>query len=258
MEPNELQLKPIGVFNTAARYPYDVPRQGAVAGDNVGVIHLYPEYAEGLADLDGFSRIWVLYWFHLNGGWHLKVRPPRHVERKVGVFASRSPYRPNPVGMSAVRLQRVEKGDIWIEGHDLLDGTPILDVKPYLPYADSFPDAALGWTGEEEGHEYAVDFSEKAQRQLSWLEVHGVSCLRQFVLTQLGYEPLNAMRHRLLTLPTGELALAYRTWRISFEIKGMRVVVTRVSSGYTDADLASEEDKYHDKAVHRAYNHEHF
>ncbi len=258
MEPKTLQIRPIGVFSSAARYPYDVPRQGAVAGDNIGVIRLYPEYAEGLADLDGFSHIWVLYWFHLNGGWHLKVRPPRHVERKVGVFASRSPYRPNPVGMSAVRLQHVEKGEIWIAGHDLLDGTPILDIKPYLPYADSFPDASLGWTGEEEGHEYAVEFSEEARRQVAWLENHGVSCLRQFALTQLGYEPLDATRHRLLTLPSGELALAYRTWRISFEIKDMRVVVTRISSGYTESDLASEEDKYHDKAVHRAFNHEQF
>ena len=160
--------------------------------------------------------------------------------------------------MSAVRLQHVEKGEIWIAGHDLLDGTPILDIKPYLPYADSFPDASLGWTGEEEGHEYAVEFSEEARRQVVWLEDHGVSCLRQFALTQLGYEPLDATRHRLLTLPTGELALAYRTWRISFEIKDMRVVVTRISSGYTESDLASEEDKYHDKAAHRAFNHEQF
>ena len=171
MEPKTLQIRPIGVFNSTARYPYDVPRQGAVAGDNIGVIRLYPEYAEGLADLDGFSHIWVLYWFHLNDGWHLKVRPPRHVERKVGVFASRSPYRPNPIGMSAVRLQHVEKGEIWIAGHDLLDGTPILDIKPYLPYADSFPEASLGWTGEEEGHEYAVEFSEEARRQVAWLEM---------------------------------------------------------------------------------------
>ncbi len=254
MEPNELQLKPIGVFNTAARYPYDVPRQGAVAGDNVGVIRLYPEYTEGLADLDGFSHLWVIYWFHQNAGWHLKVRPPRHVERKVGVFASRSPYRPNPIGMSAVRLQRIEKSEIWITGHDLLDGTPILDVKPYLPYADSFPDASLGWTGEDDGHEYVVEFSEDAERQLAWLESQGVSCLRQFALTQLGYEPLDATRHRLLTLPTGELALAYRTWRISFEVNDMHVLVTNLSSGYTETDLAIEEDKYHDKAIHRAFN----
>ena len=156
--------------------------------------------------------------------------------------------------MSAVRLQRIEKNEIWITGHDLLDGTPILDVKPYLPYADSFPDASLGWTSEEEGHEYVVEFSEDAERQLAWLEEHGVSCLRQFALTQLGYEPLNADRHRLLTLASGELALAYRTWRISFEVKDMRVWVTHVSSGYTEADLAVEEDKYHDKAVHRAFN----
>lgn len=253
MEKQDLCVKPIGIFHTAARYPYDVPRQGSVAEDNAGVVRLYPEYTEGLSDLAGFSHIWLVYWFHLNGDWHLKVRPPRHVDRKVGVFASRSPYRPNPLGMSAVRVVDVCSNEIWISGHDLLDGTPILDVKPYLPYADSFPDASPGWTAENCGRECDVVFSEKSALQLTWLESHGVNCLRQFAMTQLGYEPTNGSRHRLTHLPDGGTALAYRTWRLRFSVEEQLVTVQEIFSGYSQTELSSTEDRYGDKELHREY-----
>ena len=172
--------------------------------------------------------------------------------RKVGLFASRSPYRPNPIGISVVRLEKVCGLKLYVSGHDLLDGTPILDIKPYLPYADAFPEALLGWTGEEEGMLAEVRFSELAEAQLVWLEAHGVSCIRQFIRSQLEYEPLNGKRHRLVESSMGT-ALAYRTWRAWFSVKEGMVLVDHITSGYRPEELASQEDIYNDKETHRTF-----
>jgi tRNA (adenine37-N6)-methyltransferase len=107
---------------------------------------------EALHDLEGVERIWVIAHLHLNTGWSAKVIPPRGPRKKRGLFATRSPHRPNAIGLSAVRLLRVDRFTLHVEEIDLLDGTPILDVKPYVPYADAFPGARAGWIDEiEEG-----------------------------------------------------------------------------------------------------------
>ena len=100
-----------------------------------------------LQDLGGFSHLWVLSWFHLARGYRSQVMPPRDT-RKRGVFATRAPQRPNPIGLSCVRLVCIDKRRLHIADHDLLDGTPVLDLKPYLPYADSVPGAAIGYVAE--------------------------------------------------------------------------------------------------------------
>lgn len=100
------------------------------------------------ADLRGVERIWVLSWLHRGGTWAPIVRPPRGTRERRGLFATRSPDRPNPIGLSAVRLVRVDGCDLHVHGIDLIDGTPILDVKPYIPYADAFPDSKAGWIDE--------------------------------------------------------------------------------------------------------------
>lgn len=261
MSDGEYVIRPIGVFHTDALYPYDVPRQGVLAGENIGVVRLQPGcgYEQALEDLAGFSHIWLLFLFHRNQGWHAKVQPPRHVARKVGVFASRSPYRPNGIGMSVVRLLAVRGLEVTVAGHDLLDGTPIVDIKPYLTYADSFPEATLGWTGEDGGAEMKVVFTEAVETRLQWLESHGVGRLRSFAQTHLAAEPLNGSRHRLVPWESGQ-ALAYRTWRLPFTVAEQTVTVTDVASGYTAEELSDEVDKYGDKPLHRNYleefNHE--
>jgi len=253
---SSVTFHPIGQFHSDAKYPYDVPRQGVVAESSTGIIRLNPDsrFEEALSDLDGFDIIWVLFLFHRNHQWHPMVRPPRHVSRKVGLFATRSPYRPNPIGISAVRLLKREGLALWISHHDLLDGTPILDIKPYLPYADAFPEASAGWTAEEEGRECQVLFSPLAQEQLSWLENHGVPCIRPFLLTQLGYDPLNPNRHRLVRTESGERAIAYRTWRAVFQMTADdTATVTSIFSAYTSEELRSGDDPYADKQVHREF-----
>lgn len=100
--------------------------------------------AEAFADLAGFERIWLLFVFHRSEGWKPQVRPPRGGGKR-GVLATRSPHRPNAIGLSAVELVAVEERVLHVRGVDLLDGTPILDIKPYVPYADAFPVARAGW-----------------------------------------------------------------------------------------------------------------
>jgi tRNA-Thr(GGU) m(6)t(6)A37 methyltransferase TsaA len=99
---------------------------------------------EALRDLEGFQRIWVVFAFHRSEGWKPLVRPPRG-RAKRGVFATRSPHRPNAIGLSCVELVGVEGRRLTLRGVDLLDGTPVLDIKPYVPYADAFPEAGAGW-----------------------------------------------------------------------------------------------------------------
>ena len=109
---------------------------------------MLPDYnfEAALEDLSGFERIWVIFKFHLNETWNPKVSPPviSPAGRKVGVFASRSPHRPNPIGMSCVELTGVEKRRIYIRNFDMLDGTPVFDIKPYIPAVDAFPGSAAG------------------------------------------------------------------------------------------------------------------
>lgn len=123
---------------------HEAPRQAGLGRGATGAVHLVQGMQNALQDLAGFSHVWLLYWRHLARGWKSRVLPPRDTERR-GLLATRAPNRPNPIGLSCVRLLRVERRVLHVADHDLLDGTPILDVKPYLPYADSVPDAAIGY-----------------------------------------------------------------------------------------------------------------
>jgi len=262
-EVPDYTIRPIGFFSCQQEYTYDVPRQGALAHDNTGVITLLPEYANTLYKLDTFSHIWVLFLFHLNTTWKPMVQPPRHTTRKVGVFATRSPYRPSRIGLSCVKLDGIKGRSITISSHDLLDGTPILDIKPYLPYADSFPDASPGWTAEGHEQSYSIAYSSLAERQLDWLATNGVPCLRDFIQDRLSLDPLDTSRNRLCPDLDGAHVLAYRTWRVLFTLGNSNnsdgsdalplVVVREIRSAYTSEELSSEEDKYGDKSLHRQF-----
>jgi tRNA-Thr(GGU) m(6)t(6)A37 methyltransferase TsaA len=109
-----------------------------------GTVEIFSEYAEGLVDLDGFSRVILIYAFHSSGSYDLKIIP--FLDTKVrGVFATRAPKRPNPIGLSVVRLIEVQGSVLIIKDIDILDGTPLLDIKPYVPAFDAYPDASCGW-----------------------------------------------------------------------------------------------------------------
>lgn len=142
---------PIGWVSSPYQRRFGTPQQAAAVDSELdAVLELdgarIPEAA--LSDLVGVDRIWVLSFLHRSGTWGPLVRPPRGARVRRGLFATRSPDRPNPIGLSAVQLVRVEGLRLHVRGVDLLDGTPILDIKPYVPYADAFPDARAGWIDE--------------------------------------------------------------------------------------------------------------
>lgn len=246
-----MTLEPIGTFHCESAHPYEVGRQPGVS-DNVGEIRLRRGLEQALDDLAGFERIWIVYGFHHNTEWKPKVMPPRGPRVKRGVFATRAPYRPNALGLSCVRVLAVEGLRVTVAGHDLLDGTPVFDIKPYLPYADAFPDSRVGWLEEIESSRWAVEISDRATEQLAWLEREGVSQLRDFVRAQLEFDPLDRKRKRVEAVEGGH-RLAYRTWRVSFTATDGCVRVRAIESGYTARDLDESADPYADKDLHRRF-----
>ena len=142
-----LTLRPIGVVRSPFTEKVSAPRQPAAARDVVGRIELaaWPGMEHAVCDLDGCTHLWVIFWFHEAHDFRPKVLPPRSAGERRGVLATRSPHRPNPIGLSVVRLDRVEGLVLHIRDVDMLDGTPVLDVKPYVPYTDSVPEARVGW-----------------------------------------------------------------------------------------------------------------
>lgn len=152
-EPRTLTLTPIGVVRSPYAERYGTPRQATVTegveGDGPADARIVLDKAivprEALRDLEGFSHIWVVGWFDRNEGWRATVRPTRGPKVRRGVLATRSPHRPNALALSAVRLIGVEDFTLHVRGIDLLDGTPVFDIKPYVAYADSLPEAVSGW-----------------------------------------------------------------------------------------------------------------
>jgi len=138
------QVRPIGIIHSPFTEAVGTPIQSAFAEDAEGWVEVFDEYVEGLKDLAGFDRIWLLYWFDRNTNTRLRVRPFLE-EFEHGVFAVRAPCRPNPIGMSPVRLIEVKGNVLKIGGVDILDGTPLLDIKPYAPRFDHFQVQRSGW-----------------------------------------------------------------------------------------------------------------
>jgi len=142
-----IELRPIGVIHSPFREPQGTPIQPVVAGGAAGSITLFEEYAEGLKDLDGFERIWLVYCFDRAPEARLLVTPFLDTVAR-GIFATRSPARPNRIGISCVRLTSVEGNTLHVADIDVVDGTPLLDIKPYVPRFDCFEESRAGWFDE--------------------------------------------------------------------------------------------------------------
>lgn len=196
------EFKPIGFIQSLFKDRFAVPRQPGLAKQIPGVIKINadPDLKTALRRLEEFSHLWIIFVFHEHGGkkWKPSIRPPRLGGNiKVGVLSSRSPHRPNPIGISAVQLEKIDfeakSGvEIHVSGLDLIDGTPVLDIKPYIPYADSIADANPGWA-HEEIKKYPVSFSKTAE---AFLEKKSPKNLRQLILDILELDPRPAFQKR--------------------------------------------------------------
>ncbi len=140
----EIIFTPIGTVRSPFKEPKGTPAQPPAAQEATAIVELLPEYQAGLQDLEGFSHLILIYHFHLAKKFSLKVKPFLDDQER-GVFATRAPARPNPIGISIVRLERIEGSRLYLREVDLVDGTPLLDIKPYVPKFDCRPEAKSGW-----------------------------------------------------------------------------------------------------------------
>ena len=257
-----LTLTPIGVARTPFGERFDAPRQPRAATGFEGRIELYPgrNLEDAVADLEEWTHIGIVFWFHRNAGWRPKVTPPRSPTKR-GVLSTRAPHRPNPIGLSVVRLERVEGLTVYVRDVDLLDETPVLDIKPYVPWADAIPDAGSGWLSPlgsdgrpvDPGPSWDVAFTDEAEAQLRFLEERGVM-IRVPIVDRLSIGPQPHAYRRIRAVGESETAfvLAFKTWRVRFELEGSRVLVCRLCSGYPAPERARP-DPEGKLDVHRAY-----
>jgi len=139
-----MNIQPIGIIHTPFMASDGTPIQPSVAKGAEGTVQVFDDYAKGLMDIEGFDRIWLLFWFDRSSEAKLTVIPYKD-DRKHGLFATRAPCRPNPIGLSSVRLLGVEGTILHVAGVDMLDGTPLLDIKPYVPSFDVYDTVRCGW-----------------------------------------------------------------------------------------------------------------
>jgi len=142
-EKHSLELRPIGVIHSPYRSRGGAPHQGC-GREEVSQIELSKEFEEGLKDIEGFSHIILIYWFHKSQGYHLLVKTPWDTKLH-GLFTTRSPNRPCPLGLCVVELVAREKNILKVRGLDAIDGTPLLDIKPYIPAIDEKAQVEIGW-----------------------------------------------------------------------------------------------------------------
>jgi tRNA-Thr(GGU) m(6)t(6)A37 methyltransferase TsaA len=247
-------MTPIGVVHSPFKEKVSAPRQAAAGKGIVGTIELYPGrgFEHALEDLEGWDRLWIVFVFDRNEGWRPKVLPPRSAGRRRGVFSTRSPHRPNPIGLSVVELVAVHGLTVTIRDLDILDGSPVLDIKPYVPYADAFPDARAGWLegAADPAPAYEVRWSERAAAQAHWLRDHGIDLAPSIDATlALGPQP-NAYR-RIRKDDRGGLRLAIKEWRVRFDADDRVLHVREIVTGYRESQLHGASDAALD--VHRAF-----
>jgi len=246
-------FEPIGYFKTPQRYAYDAGRQSTTA-NSTGCIELQgrKNFEQALIGLQEIQRIWIIFQFHHNENWKPMIRPPRGSHQKIGVFATRAPYRPNAIGLSCVPLLKIEGLKIFVGPADLLDGTPILDIKPYLSYSDSFPDSQVPWLDQQKYLNYILEYSELSLQQMEFLFPLP---LGDFLENQLSFHPTDTQRKRVIFQNENEWIICYRTWRILFTIHdNQKIKINSIYSGYSACELFEESDPYQDKELHRRYN----
>lgn len=221
------QLDQIGVIRSPYKEKFAIPRQPGLVKHGKGELHLLPPYnqAHMLRGVENFSHLWLLFIFHqtMDKGWHPTVRPPRlGGNSRMGVFATRSTFRPNPVGMSLVELKGIhcQKEQVILElgSLDLIDGTPVIDIKPYLPFAEALPDARAGYAHEAPQAKIAVSFTADVAAQLLTLEKH-YPHIQSFITEVLAQDPRPAYRQ------SEKEGKEYAVWLLDFNVR-WRVVAS--------------------------------
>lgn len=254
---SSLQLRLIGHFvatnpHSIAHQKLTAPRQSGMDRGQSGTIHVLPAFRDCLQDLEGFDHIWVIFQFHLNQSWKPLVLPPRS-KTKRGVFATRSPYRPNSIGISCVKIKAIDDLAIQVVDTDLVNNTPIFDIKPYLAYCDSFPNASQGWTAESESEKFTLNISQKVLQCIQWIQERTDLPFLETLHNQLEFDPLNSKKKRVKRVSNNQHIFSYRTWRIHFEVQKQIITILSIKSGYTPSEMKKHDDPYKDKKLHEEF-----
>ena len=256
-----LTLEPIGYVRNELATKVEAARQPLAAVGAPSRIELVPgrNLEHAVEDLARWELIWVIFWFHLNTGWRPKVLPPRSMTGRKGVLATRSPHRPNPIGLSVVRLERVDGLTLHIRDADMLDGTPVLDLKPYIAYADAHPNAGTGWLEDAAAtsccrqspdpvRAYVVEFEPLPAEQAAWIEAQTGLALRERIQSTLALGPAPHPYRRIRAV-NGWMQLAVKEWRVRFLVDERKIQVIDITSGFKasqldggDADLQPHRD----------------
>ena len=234
-----LTLKPIGYVRTQKQVKFHARHQPIESVSEQNVLELLPgcKYEEALQDLAGFSRIWLVWWFHRNTEWRPKVLPPRGPSKRRGVFATRSPHRPNPIGLTPVQLIRVEGLKLILGACDLVDGTPVFDIKPYIPSYDIFAGEKAGWIDEvdealRQPPPYAVSYAPLALTQADWLGANWQIDFRPRMNELLARDPGLHRARRITRRSAGVFVIGCGAWRAVFTVEKKQVTVQAIEAGY--------------------------
>jgi len=247
---SSLTISPIGRIINNQNVKFKAGHQPEAALSDYSVLQLNPNmgFEDALKDLEGFDRIWLIFWFDRNQGWRPLVLPPRGPKQRRGVFSTRSPHRPNPVGLSAVDLISVDSKNltITIGPCDLLENTPILDIKPYIPNYDSFPESKAGWVQEIDRVEkdtvpYEIVIEDLAKEQLHYLRTeHNVDFLEK-AREVLSKDPTPHRTRRIYrsNKERNEYTMACGPWRLiyCYDVVTHCVRILRVKPGLPGSTL---------------------
>lgn len=242
-----LTLQPIGYIRSPKQVKFDARHQPKESEIESSLLELVPGHGFELAlrDLEGFSRIWLVWWFHRNKSWKPLALPPRGPAQRRGVFATRSPYRPNPLGLTNVALIAVKRRHLILGPCDLVDGTPVFDIKPYIPAYDAFPDAAAGWCDEVEQMlaapaTFRVGFASLAETQANWLAATWQIDFRGRMLEILSRDPTPHRTRRIRRKGPNQFDMGCGAWRVRFEVDGNQVTVLWLDTGYPPRTLQDQ------------------
>ncbi len=225
-----MELKVIAYARNGHTDKFGIPRQSREESPILTRIVFEPEYnvPEALRGIEGYSHLWLIWGFSEVDSWSPTVRPPRlGGNTRMGVFATRSPYRPNPLGLSSVRLIGIENGDLIVSGADVLDGTPIYDIKPYLSFSDSHPDAKNGFAEETKDYQLEVKWQVEGTTSIAEDKRYGLGLPRDtkdaitYILAQ---DPRPAYQDD----PEREYKMDYDGYTITFSVKKQVVVVKKI------------------------------
>lgn len=236
---NALTLQPIGFIRTEKQVKFQARHQPEKTAAEQNVLELLPDrgYENALRDLEGFSRIWLVWWFHRNDTWRPQVLPPRGPAQRRGLFATRSPHRPNPLGITPVPLLRIDRLRLILGPCDLVDGTPVFDIKPYVPAYDAFPDETNGWIGEVDAllaapPAYDVVFGPHAQTQADWLAGVWQIDFRERLTALLSRDPSPHRTRRIRKRGASQFEIGCGAWRAVFSVREKTVTVDALEPGY--------------------------